>query len=744
MIGNLNASAINIGNQPVSKVYIGPSIVYSNTQEEDTWDLTVQITGDNETFALSKSNPYSWAVAPTIYWGDGSSELFSSSLKAHNYETSGVYTVKISGSFHPDEYSTVTSAVSSFSLGLNPITNGRKVIKTSRIPYMSGLIGVNLSYAQITGLPNDFLTYNPQIANMPQAFYACDKLVSIPSGLFSANTGIESLFLTFSNCTGITAIPSNLFANNTNITSFSNTFSDCSGLTSIPSNLFANNKEVISFDYTFNNCSKLLNIPATLFYNNTKARTFFKTFNGCSGINSVSADLFRYNTQLSTSHMTNLSSKSGLFDVFGGMTLSSASYSDLLQSLLKYQASGQKLYGIDLGAGNSTCTSAGLLYRNKLVNDYGWLISDGDNNTAPESWSIDIETTGVNKTYSLSLSNPDPIIISWGDGTQNTMTSTGKVSHTYANTGLKNMTIKGACASLSLAFDISDGALVKRIGIMPTFTGIENFASVCDKTHINFIPQNIFQYNTGVSSFASAFSRTKIKSVPSGLFANTNVQNCQALFAGCDELTAVSPYVFRTYSESPYGQITNFDACFNDCTALFSIPAVFYNQTSATGFTIVFAGCTNLSTIGRYIFHNIGENVDFSSAFQNCHRLSTIPFDLFYSATNAKSFAYTFSNCSGLTNFSTDLFAYNRNIATSYNPNTFNYQGFDFTFNNIPLSTTTYSNLLQKMYYYQAVLGGLTNVRLGANLSKYNSTAATERNSLVNTYNWVIDDAGPE
>lgn len=70
------------------------------------------------------------------------------------------------------------------------------------------------------------------ITSFSSCFYNCTELTSIPSDLFTNNPEVSNLSRCFQNCTGLTSIPERLFANNTKVINFNRCFSGCTGLTS--------------------------------------------------------------------------------------------------------------------------------------------------------------------------------------------------------------------------------------------------------------------------------------------------------------------------------------------------------------------------------------------------------------------------------------------------------------------------------------------------------------------------------
>ena len=276
-----------------------------------------------------------------IDWGDGTREHFdkpnvNQKIYSHNYETAGVYKIKIGG--YSRAYSGAVFGIGtptklaeiSGSLGkIFPTLKGYNnqpiqpcfVNAFSSCSELSGEIPADL-FSGVHGAPSQWM--------FQRTFSGCVKLTSIHPDVFAAIRGAPapSMFeSTFSGCIGLTILPEGLFRGikgrpqgNMFYATFSGckglncvipnkffgeidgapaghmfayTFSDCSGLRGeIPADLFGGIKltgdgQDNMFVRTFYNCKNLTKIPENLFgmlSGETGASMFSETFMGCTGL----------------------------------------------------------------------------------------------------------------------------------------------------------------------------------------------------------------------------------------------------------------------------------------------------------------------------------------------------------------------------------------------------------------------------------------------------------------------------
>ena len=169
------------------------------------------------------------------------------------------------------------------------------------------------------------------------------------------------------------------------------------------------------------------------------------------------------------------------------------------------------------------------------------------------TWRLEIETTGASQAYSFNIASGSNIDlkVDWGDGTVETITTTGIKSHTYADAGTYYMHIRGSGTGLSIrqdsTSDYANAQKVKSTSAIRGIQGIVNFRDTFRNTAITSIPADLFRYNTLVSTlgFSATFrSCSGLEVAPDGLFKyNTAADSWQGCFQNCTKLQ-LSQYMF--------------------------------------------------------------------------------------------------------------------------------------------------------------------------------------------------------
>lgn len=201
-----------------------------NINSNNTWDIGIQTTLDNQTFSLRI-----FGINPNINvdWGDGTLETFTDiGTKTRTYATAGNYTIRINGSFDSE---------GNIRLGFSAQERER-VISTSEIPEILGITSFENSFTDtsLTFIPENLFANNTNVTNFAGAFLSCSLITSIPTGLFSNNTVATNFLNTFAFCTSLNSVPENLFANNILANNFESCFNNVSLTTTSYSNLLIN------------------------------------------------------------------------------------------------------------------------------------------------------------------------------------------------------------------------------------------------------------------------------------------------------------------------------------------------------------------------------------------------------------------------------------------------------------------------------------------------------------------------
>ncbi len=233
-------------------------------------------------------------------------------------------------------------------------------------------------------------------------------------------------------------------------------------------------------------------------------------------------------------------------------------------------------------------------------------------------------------TVTLPLQGTVNCTVNWGDGTEDTVTST-KPTHTYDKTGSFNVVVKGTVTSLSHS-GINSSSKVNT-----TLTAVRQWG------------------NTGLTTATYAMYYCEgLTSIPDDtLGAFANVTKCTYMFEYCTALTTLPEGLFAYASK-----VTDFKYCFAYCSGLTEIPAGFFSKcTSADTFQYAFDYCSALTTIGEGVFDGCTAATSFYITFGYCESLKTIPEGIFSNNTAVTTFYGVFRNCSSLTSLPENLFA---------------------------------------------------------------------------------------
>lgn len=226
-----------------------------------------------------------------------------------------------------------------------------------------------------------------------------------------------------------------------------------------------------------------------------------------------------------------------------------------------------------------------------------------------EPFEFTIQTTTSNQNFTLPIfdygSFTPNLFVDWGDGNDDTITSSTQVekTHTYTTAGTYTISILGFMPSFRVANNSAIRTIIKTIinwgdvglreinfngcssitSIPAGYSGlafVENFATFMRGTALTSIPSDIFSYSTNATNFTDVFSAiTALTTIPSGLFNNNvNATTFASAFNGCINLATYPSTLFDTNIN-----VVNFSSTFRACRSLTSCLSFTFN-TSVTTF----------------------------------------------------------------------------------------------------------------------------------------------------------------
>lgn len=373
---------------------------------------------------------------------------------------------------------------------------------------------------------------------------------------------------------------------------------------------------------------------------------------------------------------------------------------------------------------------------------------------------LEIVIPGNNTTITLNLNqqtSSDTMDFYWGDGNSDTgvvyTAFSWSQTHTYASAGTYTIVIDGDLRSFS-AMSSTDAAMVtkcQQIAGMSTCTvALDMFNGMTSLSHVpKTLPSQITNFqrmfaNTGTAPLHTNLTGWDVSNVYYyyDCFKNNTAfnmdlsswdwsaaTNLTGMFQGCTSFNNKLPATTGGWTTPG----VNMKSMLQGCSAFNDSSVTTWDVSNVTSFYSLFQDATsfNQDISGWNVQGNIqyGLVAMFTGATAFNQDISG------WDVSGCVSFLNTFQNASS---FDQDLGSWD---VTGVAPNP--YQSMDDMFKNCGMSTANYSNTLIG-WAAQSVQSGTTGTafNLGADGLYYNSAGQTARNTLVNTYNWTIIDAG--
>lgn len=258
-------------------------------------------------------------------------------------------------------------------------------------------------------------------------------------------------------------------------------------------------------------------------------------------------------------------------------------------------------------------------------------------------------TVNAGQSFTLPISDygiyvPN-FVVSWGDSTSDTITSSTQPQrvHTYASAGTYTISIVGFMPVFSVNNNSAIRTLIRSIVSFGTVslrrvdfygcsfitsipapgTGladVEIFTNFVRSTGITSIPSGLFDLSVNVTTFTDAFSfNSGITSIPTGLFDNcTNATIFSSTFNACVNLVNVPSTLFDQNVN-----VVNFSSCFRNCRSI-TAPLQFTFNTAVTTFANLYNMGTTINAMtgtAPALWTRVPEPFGFA-AFRNCINLT--------------------------------------------------------------------------------------------------------------------------
>jgi surface protein len=473
----------------------------------------------------------------------------------------------------------------------------------------------------------------------------------------------------------------------------------------------------------------------------------------------------------------NVSKVTDMGNMFLGSGLTDEDYSDTIVGWAKLPTLEE---GVVFHAGTAMALHYAASARSKLIDTYGWIITDGGVDDAME---LVFNTTSASTEVLVPIWGVYDVDVNWGDGSATgsfiaTQTSTAyNVKHTYTSAGTYTVIIEGSATGLGLSspYVISSTERGKWINYVKS---VEKWGvlGITNLSYLLFETRNLVGLPTYLPGSCNTIDGIFSKS--SLIFPSPSVDTNISAWNTGNITSAVNLFYGR-------GAVLNADITNWDTSACLNMMGMFrqygeFNQDIGSWDT---SACLNMSGMfdGAYEFNqDIGSwdtsaCLDMSMMFSNAISFNQdISSWNVASATNlnamfrgAASFSQDISSWqvqnvtnmaymfSGATSFDQDIsswqvqnvtnMAYMFSDATSFDQDISSWQiqnvtDMNYMFYDVTLSTSNYDAILTTWAYIKPQYG----VIFHAGNSKYSSIAKTARGVLVSNYGWIILDGGEE
>jgi len=308
---------------------------------------------------------------------------------------------------------------------------------------------------------------------------------------------------------------------------------------------------------------------------------------------------------------------------------------------------------------------------------------------------------GLGITVKFDPNQAYDAIIDWGDGS-NPFTvppSAAVTTKQYGSVGTYQVRVSGTLAPEIILNSNQNIVSVENLGTLGYITLSSMFLDC----------QNLVSFNAGNTNTSSVISLV-------------------GMFTDCISLSSANVSTFNT------SNVTNINQMFVNCYPLTSLDLSNWDTSNFSKMIGTFQGCTGLQTLQLPDNFVTSNATNLTATFKYCGSLQGLDIST-WDTSNVTLMQSMVQGCSAIN----DLVGLETNLnITGINA----VSGLNFFANLLPNQGTDYDALL---IYWEAnrPTSGLAQSP-NFNQNKVTTTAGNDaRNSLINTYNWVITDGGP-
>ena len=224
--------------------------------------------------------------------------------------------------------------------------------------------------------------------------------------------------------------------------------------------------------------------------------------------------------------------------------------------------------------------------------------------------TVDEYRRTIEAPINVSSSYPEPVIIDWGDGSSEVISSGAWPTHTYAADGVYQIMVRSATGHFpNVRFCADNTANPPEKNVTLALTSVDHYAgdSGTQSFRRAFQFTNNLQYvdariigQSGLTNIANLFVNSGVAQPFESLCLSfcTNVLNASSAFSYCGLYGAVS----RGFLDG-LADCSTFNSAFRSTTGLTYIPTDLFDKcVSVESFSSVFRGCNNTALTEPYVF----------------------------------------------------------------------------------------------------------------------------------------------
>ena len=751
-------------------------LTYDCYSFENGFITTWQTTSDNEDITIpTEGAGYNYAVD----WGDGSitfhTDADASTDATHTYATLGTHTVRISGDFPRIDFSNATN---SSEFKINGVEQWGNISWVSMEEAFRGCddLTINATDAPdlsnvttLTRMFNGDIEFTSSLSN-----WDVSTIADMSNMFWSANFNGDISAWNVSNVTNFRR----MFRENANFNQDISSWnvSNAQSLRFMFSRATSFNQNISSWDV--GNVTDLSGVffEATAFnqdissWDTSAATTMLSMFRGATAFNqdisgwdvsnvisfnSMFTDATAFNQNIGTWDLSSITDSNSMAVMLNNSGLSTENYDATLIGWHTLDtAAGETAIPTNLLVGASGLTYCDSeLQRQDLIDNFGWIIDDAGESPLcfeDDEWFVTTwQTTSDNEDITIPTEGTGyDYTVDWGDGSFTLHTdadASTDATHTYATAGTYTVRIVGdfpriyffSSSSRLKIFTVEQWGTTKWSSMFLAFYECDNLTiNATDAPDLSLATDLSLMF-FGDIAFTSSLSNWDVSTITtmSAMFSGTN-------FNG-------------NISSWNVSNVTNFSGMFNN-NETFNQDISGWNTANATNLGSMFDGATSFNqNISGW---NVGNVTNFSSLFAGATSFNQ---DISgWNTANATNFGNMFdgasifnqdisgwdvSNAFNFISMFENATAFNQNLGawdiSSVSSNT---NSMSLMLNNSGLSTENYDATLIGWHTLDTAAGETaipTNLLVGASGLTY-CDSELQRQDLIDTYGWTIDDAG--